>query len=159
MPPPAWAAPRIASEMPRFRFRCPRPARRSTRCTTHASRWSVPWSSSAGISIPGLLSLYLAPQIKRVATDANITGVSFLFDSDFDACRRRLVEQVDKAFPTDDPYRTTEVDVIAVSMGGIVARYAALPAAPGEHRRQLRIARLFTISSPHRAPTSPRARR
>jgi pimeloyl-ACP methyl ester carboxylesterase len=41
------------------------------------------------------------------------------------------------------------VDVIAVSIGGVVARHAAAatPTPPG---RRLRVARLFTISSPHR---------
>ena len=53
-------------------------------------------------------------------------------------------------FPSDDPTRTVEVDVIGYSMGGLVARYAAVPPDPdADHPRQLVIRRLFTISTPH----------
>ena len=41
-----------------------------------------------------------------------------------------------------------EVDVVAISMGGLIARYAAMPLP--DDSRQLRIRRLFTISTPHR---------
>jgi pimeloyl-ACP methyl ester carboxylesterase len=75
--------------------------------------------------------------------------VSFFTCLDLAACRDRLLRAVDRAFPGEDPTWTTEVDVIAQSMGGLVARYAALP-PPEETGRRLRIARLFTISTPHR---------
>jgi len=94
-----------------------------------------------------------------------VISVSFFFCGSFDGCRKRVIDAVEKAFPSDDPEWTTEVDVVAVSMGGLVARYAAAPprapkatttnaaSQPTTDRapaRRLRIARLFTISSPHR---------
>jgi hypothetical protein len=44
-----------------------------------------------------------------------------------------------------------EVDVVATSMGGLIARHAAcVPSEPAASRPRLNIARLFTISTPHR---------
>jgi len=48
------------------------------------------------------------------------------------------------------PACTSEVDVIGVSMGGVVGRCAAAPPPAGRLGKRLKIARLFTISSPHR---------
>ena len=107
-----------------------------------------------GFLDPGVAPASLANQFRQLSGDPRITTSVLAFCFDFDQCRRRIVKDVDAAFPTDDPQQTTEVDVIAVSMGGVAARYAAaaLPPDPG-HRtppRRLRIARLFTISSPLR---------
>jgi pimeloyl-ACP methyl ester carboxylesterase len=63
-----------------------------------------------------------------------------------EACRARVVGMVAARWPSPDPSRTIEVDVIGFSMGGVVARDAAI-ARPGEVR--LNIVRLFTIASPH----------
>jgi hypothetical protein len=38
---------------------------------------------------------------------------------------------------------------VGASLGGLVGRYAAAPSRQGKSPRRLRIARLFTISSPH----------
>ena len=102
---------------------------------------------------PGLLLVPLRCEIRSMTDDDRIKTVTLATCCDFDDCRRRIIASTDRAFPTDDPNSTTEVDVIAVSMGGLAARYAAAPVPPGgdgEPRRRLRIARLFTISSPHR---------
>jgi pimeloyl-ACP methyl ester carboxylesterase len=83
--------------------------------------------------------------------ESHVIGVSFFLCGTFDDCRKRVIDAVDKSFPSADPTWTTEVDVIAVSMGGLVARYAAAePMKKDVSPRRLRIARLFTISSPHR---------
>jgi pimeloyl-ACP methyl ester carboxylesterase len=68
------------------------------------------------------------------------------FDSDFEDYKRRVIVAVDKAFPSNDPSLTTDVDVVGISMGGVAARYASISPV---HGRRLRIHRLFTISSPH----------
>ena len=60
-----------------------------------------------------------------------------------------MIEAVERRYPSSDPNETREVDVVAVSMGGVVARFAANP-LPGAAGKRLRVARLFTISSPHR---------
>lgn len=87
--------------------------------------------------------LFCNPRVVKVAL-----GDCFSFDD----CRSRVIEAVQRAFPSDAPGETVEVDVIGVSMGGIVARYAAapLPDGPdGTPARRLKIARLFTLASPH----------
>ncbi|MEM9916031.1 MAG: hypothetical protein AAF911_13840 [Planctomycetota bacterium] len=90
---------------------------------------------------------------KYFTDDQNIGGVSFVLWDNFDACRAKTIRKVDRLFPSADPdsIDTVEVDVIGFSMGGLVARYAALPPDPerGQTRR-LKINRLYTIASPHR---------
>ncbi|MCP3903744.1 MAG: hypothetical protein GY715_08930 [Planctomycetes bacterium] len=101
-----------------------------------------------GIHDPGFIAPGLAREVKKLTTpDAPVIAVSFLTASDFETCRRRVIDAVDRAFPSDDPAATVEVDAIGVSMGGIVARYAARPRTDGG--RRLRVRRLFTIGSPH----------
>jgi hypothetical protein len=100
---------------------------------------------------PGLGALWVAREFRRLTGDCRIIPVSFTFDLGFDRCRERVIEKVDRIFPSADPVWTAEVDVIGVSMGGLVARHAAAPPAnPAAGARRLRICRLFTISSPHR---------
>ncbi|MEO1236636.1 MAG: hypothetical protein AAFX76_07590, partial [Planctomycetota bacterium] len=80
-----------------------------------------------------------------------VVGLSFFGRWSFDACRDRLIAAVDERWPAADPAWTTEVDVVAFSMGGLVARYAAAePWSDGTTPRRLRVRRLFTISTPHR---------
>jgi hypothetical protein len=126
-----------------------------------------------GLDDPGVATMVLGDDFREITgDDSRVIGVSFFFCGSFDGCRKRVIDAVDKAFPSDDPVWTTEVDVVAVSMGGLVARYAAAPprarqatatatatatanaaSQPTTDRaptRRLHIARLFTISSPHR---------
>lgn len=99
---------------------------------------------------------------KYFADDENIGGVSFVLWDSFDTCREKTIRKVDRLFPPgdNDGDQTVEVDVVGFSMGGLVARYAALPpdAERGQTRR-LKINRLYTIASPHRganwAPLGP----
>lgn len=71
---------------------------------------------------------------------------------------RELIGAVAGAWPSDDPGWTVEVDVVGVSMGGLVTRLGALPqelrartpfridaALP-----RLNVRRLFTLATPHR---------
>jgi len=97
---------------------------------------------------PGLSKAFLKRRFHRLTGDDRIAGVTFMFCGTFDECRLKAIAVTDREFPGPDPLWTTEVDVVGVSMGGIVARYAALPPVDAGARR-LRIARLFTISSPH----------
>jgi hypothetical protein len=105
-----------------------------------------------GFLDPGLGPWWFARPLRRAVSDPErIATESFFFTCTFDDCRARLIERVDAEFPSDDPVWTAEVDVIAMSMGGLVARHAAAPPGPlVESPRRLRIARLFTLSTPHR---------
>ena len=89
---------------------------------------------------------------KHLDADAPRSGVSFVAWDSFDGCRRKLIEQVQRKWPSDDPQWTTEVDVVGFSMGGLIARHAALPLADHARgpERRLKIRRLFTIATPHR---------
>jgi hypothetical protein len=101
----------------------------------------------AGYGDPGFADAHLAKKMAPCLDDDRITRVSFSGAKTFDDCRQQLLERVDEQFPGGDPARTVEVDVVANSMGGVIARYAADPSV-GD--RYLYAARVFTISSPHR---------
>lgn len=96
---------------------------------------------------PGLVAGRLRRTFREAFDTDRVASCAFPFAGSFDTCRDRAIRAVDEAFPNDDPAWTTEVDVVAVSMGGLVARYAA---AEHESGRRLRIRRLFTIATPHR---------
>ncbi len=121
-----------------------------------------PVVTCAGWADPGFASAHLAKQVRQAFARANdqVLGVNFVGRYRFDTCRDKLIAAVDAAFPTDDPHWTTEVDVIAFSMGGLVSRYAASAVADDPDqpttRRRLKIRRLFTISTPHRGATMAR---
>ena len=101
---------------------------------------------------PGVVPANLTSSITGATGDERIIRVSTLFDGNFDAARDHVIRSLEEVFPSDDPEWTIEVDVIGHSMGGLVARYAALPIAPRDEgpAKRLRIARLFTISTPPR---------
>ena len=104
-----------------------------------------------GFSDPGFAAAKVRGAMRQCfarADERRVIAVNFPWTGSFDECRRRVTRAVDAAFPTHDPEQTAEVDVIGISMGGLVARVAAEDAPPGE--RRLRVARLFTIASPLR---------
>lgn len=80
------------------------------------------------------------------ATRAEFLPISYALSTDIHAIARRVVERVRHRWPSPDPARSIDVDVVAVSMGGLVARVAAAIPPPG---RRLNIARLFTLATPH----------
>jgi len=64
------------------------------------------------------------------------------------ALRHRLAHHPGRIITVEDP---VEFDVVGYSMGGLVARYAAAPLEGDDGPlTRLRIARLYTISTPHR---------
>jgi hypothetical protein len=89
----------------------------------------------------------------RISGDDRIVPVSIAFCGSFVECRAALIDAVDRAFPTDDPQFTTEVDVVGASLGGLAARFAAAPSPDPAHPRRLKIARLFSIASPQSGAT------
>lgn len=98
---------------------------------------------------PPPLAMLLAQRLREVTSgrEQDFLSISYPLQTDLEQIARRVVEQVQKTWPSDDPSATVEVDVVGVSMGGLVARLAAMPSS---ERRQLRIRRLFTLATPHR---------
>jgi pimeloyl-ACP methyl ester carboxylesterase len=84
--------------------------------------------------------------------DKRIITVPIAGHLSFWGYRKELLDKLDRALPADKSGQRPEADVIGFSMGGLVARYSAIPENDG--RSPLRIARLFTISTPHRGSAS-----
>jgi pimeloyl-ACP methyl ester carboxylesterase len=105
-----------------------------------------------GFLDPGIAPHALRKEFTSWTGDSRVISVTLFWDTSFEQCRRDIIAAVDTAFPSTDPEQTTEVDVVGFSMGGLAARYAAaIEPAPDVHPvRRLKIARLFTISSPLR---------
>lgn len=104
-----------------------------------------------GFHDPGLVASHIADVIRDSVPDRRcIIDISFFETGTFETCALKLLRTVESRFPAADAGETIEVDIVAYSMGGLVARYAASEAFSARHGRCLRIARLFTISSPHR---------
>lgn len=114
-----------------------------------------------GWSDPGLSAGGLRRQIERIsAGNQPVISVSFFGEDTWRGCHRHLMDTI-AAEIGDRDLPDQHVDVVAFSMGGLVARYAAQPfpadtdhaSAAGDADKsipRLRIARLFTISTPHR---------
>jgi hypothetical protein len=100
---------------------------------------------------------YFTYQFRELSGDERIIPVSIGMCGSFDECRRRVIEAVEEAYPSDDPKFTVEVDVVGASLGGLVGRYAAAPTFEREGAepmaKRLRVARLFSIASPHAGAT------
>jgi hypothetical protein len=100
-----------------------------------------------GFLDPGIAGLWLKGEFSSLSGDERIIWVELFSCASLQECRERIVRAVDKAFPDASSDVTREVDVVGVSLGGLAARYASGPTGRG---RRLKIARLFTISSPLR---------
>ena len=110
------------------------------------------------VVIGGFLDPNVSPPLyklhfQRLTNDDRIVTVSVGLCGSFAECRQKVVEAVDRAYPSSDPTWTTEVDVVGASLGGLVARYAAAPSDDPAKPRRLKIARLFSISSPQSGAT------
>ncbi|MEM1329291.1 MAG: hypothetical protein AAGG07_01890 [Planctomycetota bacterium] len=113
-----------------------------------------------------LLSGYRAPptmigalesRLRRLtgASSENMLAITYSFDGDIDDIADNVVERVEREWPSEDPEWTVEVDVVAISMGGLVGRAAADdPAKRGAARKRLNAARIFTLASPNNGAKS-----
>lgn len=110
------------------------------------------------------LSARVAHKLAAMTTgdEQDFLAISFTFDSQFDDMAAAATKEINRRWPSQVPGETIEVDVVGISMGGLVARWAAISPdqrsrtgptrirnVPPESRR-LRIARLFTMGTPHR---------
>lgn len=98
----------------------------------------------AGIGEPGISSGAIIGTLEQTISGP-FAEVHFFDESTFDGARQKLLREVATALGTDIDH-LPEVDVVAFSMGGLVARHAANPDPAG---RRLRVRRMFTICTPH----------
>jgi hypothetical protein len=84
-----------------------------------------------------------------ITRGSKIRSINVGFCQSFERCRQRTIATVDKTFPGGDADFTTEVDVVGMSLGGLVGRFCAAPSRDLGRPRRLKIRRLFSISSPH----------
>lgn len=92
----------------------------------------------------------LAEEIKRVTGDDRVLPIDYSASDNLVHTQFLVVKKINEAFPSKVPGKTVEVDVVAYSMGGLVARYAARRSDTDPNQPTLNIVRLFTISTPHR---------
>lgn len=99
-----------------------------------------------GYADPGFATSHIRNRFAPRLRDATIITVTFGDTRSMEDARRHLLDTLQSQLPSDDLGATVEVDVVASSMGGLIARYAAMPR---EGQRTLRAARIYTISTPH----------
>ena len=87
----------------------------------------------------------LAPPTALPDGMAPVAEVHFFGETNFENARQTALRELAEAFGVE-PAHLPEVDVVAFSMGGLVARDLAIPDKAG---RRLPIRRLYTVSSPH----------
>lgn len=106
----------------------------------------------SGWRAPAWAAMNTAERLRRLtgAPRDMVLPVHFTFHNRFDSMLRCAIERVDAAWPTERAHSTVEIDVVGVSMGGLIARAAAAPATARHVGRRLAIANLYTISTPHR---------
>ncbi len=98
----------------------------------------------AGISDPSISSGAMVQAI-RPTLKGPMVELNFFDEFTFDGARQKLLREVAAQLGCDIDH-IPPVDVVAFSMGGLVARYGAISDASG---RRLPIARLYTVSTPH----------
>jgi hypothetical protein len=85
---------------------------------------------AAGFLDPGFGVSSLTSRMRRMVDDPSmVVEVAFFSTPTFAMARERMIEKIESLYPSDDPLETIEVDVIGISMGGLVSRYAAAPDA------------------------------
>lgn len=116
----------------------------------------------SGYRSPPMLGPLLEDRLRSLTSgrEEDFLSVSYIMHHRMNEIAALVVNRVEERWPSDDPHSTIEVDVVAISMGGLIGRLAALPperrpdAEPGdvppEAGKRLRIARLMTLATPHR---------
>lgn len=85
---------------------------------------------------------------ERTTDPEQVIAPPYLSVTKWESMRERVITAVERAYPSGDDEWTVEVDVVGISMGGLVARYCAMGNEDGVKR--LRIRNLYTIASPHK---------
>ncbi|MEM9082445.1 MAG: hypothetical protein AAGB34_02530 [Planctomycetota bacterium] len=103
-----------------------------------------------GFGDPGYFAADVAKALGRVCADPDlVTSKTYFFAGTMDDARDAVLDQAITLHADGDEGRLSEMefDVVGISMGGLIARYAAIEDGEG---RRLNIRRLFTIATPHK---------
>lgn len=104
---------------------------------------------SAGYFDMGFASGDLARRLQDLThKDSQIIAVNYIRTKTLEEAAEFLIKSVQNAFPSEDPDVTVPVDVIGISMGGLVARRAT--DERGLSGRRLNAINIYTIVTPHR---------
>lgn len=97
-----------------------------------------------------LNALGLAERLRVLTSGrrSDFLSTSFMFHGRIEAAAASTHRRIQERWPSTNPGWSRELDIVGISMGGLVARYAH--ATPDHDGRRLRIARLFTLATPHR---------
>ena len=109
-----------------------------------APRPLITLSGWRAVTLPARM---LANRLRGLIGRVDTLSTSFVLINRFDDAAAHIVNLINSRFPSPDPSQTVEVDIVATSMSGLVSRLAAIPT---DGRPRLRIARLFTLATPHR---------
>lgn len=113
----------------------------------------------SGWRSPSMTGGQLAGRIRELtgADEGRVISISYMWGDDIPTIADKVAQRVAEAFgSTVDPATgqrwTAEVDVVAISMGGLVARtaWADASAVGRESDLRLNIATLYTLGTPHR---------
>jgi len=109
----------------------------------------------SGWRSPAISGRSLAARLRRLtgADPEMVLPVSFWIHGDFDSMVATVIRRVERRWPAAaHSGRTTsiELDVVGISMGGLIARAAAAPAAARRYGLRLAISTLYTLGTPHR---------
>lgn len=102
----------------------------------------------AGYRAWTIMPITLAKSLRTMtgAPKSMFGAVAYPISGSFDHAAKTVLRGAEALAGTDGE-TTGEVDVVAVSMGGLVARYLASPLWKG---RRLKVRRMFTLATPHR---------
>ena len=114
----------------------------------------------SGFLDPNLLPSPMPEAFRKTSGDDRVEEMLFCLDFSFPSCRKKVIDRLEARWPSGNPDETVEVDVVSYCIGGLVARYAAVPAGtPGFSDRckpegkRLRIRTLYTAGTPHQGIT------
>jgi len=104
-----------------------------------------------GYRSPSFLADRLAGRLAALTSgcEGDFLTVSAPLGVDIERIADLVVQTVHERWPGAAQGRTIPVDVVGISMGGLVARTAALPERAAVGKRMLDIHRLMTLGTPH----------
>ncbi|MBX3363500.1 MAG: hypothetical protein KF866_01935 [Phycisphaeraceae bacterium] len=111
----------------------------------------------AGWRSPMLVSLALSERLSRLTSGnpSDFLALAYPWKGCIEAVVRHVALEIASRFPGSSTDETSEIDIVAHSMGGLVARAASAGMVAPAPR--VRIARLFTLGTPHRGAKLARA--